>query len=24
LFSRETRAGFVGWGNEHGKFDAVG
>jgi len=21
LFSRETRAGFVGWGNEHGKFD---
>jgi N6-adenosine-specific RNA methylase IME4 len=23
LFSRETRAGFTGWGNEHGKFDAV-
>ncbi len=22
LFSRETRAGFEGWGNEHGKFDA--
>jgi N6-adenosine-specific RNA methylase IME4 len=22
LFSRETRDGFVGWGNEHGKFDA--
>jgi N6-adenosine-specific RNA methylase IME4 len=21
LFSRETRPGFVGWGNEHGKFD---
>ena len=23
LFSRETRVGFDGWGNEHGKFDAV-
>jgi N6-adenosine-specific RNA methylase IME4 len=22
LFSRETRPGFVGWGLEHGKFDA--
>jgi N6-adenosine-specific RNA methylase IME4 len=22
LFSRETRPGFHGWGNEHGKFDA--
>jgi N6-adenosine-specific RNA methylase IME4 len=22
LFSRETREGFAGWGNEHGKFDA--
>lgn len=22
LFSRETRAGFDGWGREHGKFDA--
>jgi hypothetical protein len=21
LFSRETRIGFDGWGNEHGKFD---
>jgi N6-adenosine-specific RNA methylase IME4 len=21
LFSRETRAGFIGWGDEHGKFD---
>lgn len=21
LFSRETRPGFEGWGNEHGKFD---
>ena len=21
LFSRETRPGFIGWGNEHGKFD---
>jgi len=21
LFSRETREGFTGWGNEHGKFD---
>lgn len=21
LFSRETRSGFEGWGNEHGKFD---
>ena len=21
LFSRETRPGFDGWGNEHGKFD---
>jgi hypothetical protein len=21
LFSRETRPGFTGWGNEHGKFD---
>jgi N6-adenosine-specific RNA methylase IME4 len=21
LFSRETRSGFDGWGNEHGKFD---
>jgi N6-adenosine-specific RNA methylase IME4 len=20
-FSRETRDGFAGWGNEHGKFD---
>jgi N6-adenosine-specific RNA methylase IME4 len=23
LFSRETRQGFDGWGNEHGKFDEV-
>jgi len=23
LFSRETREGFIGWGNEHGKFDAA-
>jgi N6-adenosine-specific RNA methylase IME4 len=23
LFSRETRLGFEGWGNEHGKFDAA-
>jgi N6-adenosine-specific RNA methylase IME4 len=23
LFSRETRDGFIGWGAEHGKFDAV-
>jgi len=23
LFSRETRPGFVGWGNEHGKFDTA-
>ncbi len=23
LFSRETRPGFDGWGNEHGKFDHV-
>jgi N6-adenosine-specific RNA methylase IME4 len=23
LFSRETRGGFEGWGNEHGKFDEV-
>jgi hypothetical protein len=23
LFSRETRPGFDGWGNEHGKFDVV-
>jgi hypothetical protein len=23
LFSRETRPGFEGWGNEHGKFDAT-
>jgi N6-adenosine-specific RNA methylase IME4 len=23
LFSRETRTGFDGWGNEHGKFDQV-
>jgi len=23
LFSRETRYGFHGWGNEHGKFDQV-
>jgi len=22
LFARETRPGFDGWGNEHGKFDA--
>jgi hypothetical protein len=21
LFSRQTRPGFEGWGNEHGKFD---
>jgi N6-adenosine-specific RNA methylase IME4 len=21
LFSRQTRPGFDGWGNEHGKFD---
>ena len=24
LFSRETRPGFEGWGNEHGKFDQGG
>ena len=23
LFNRETRPGFAGWGNEHGKFDRV-
>jgi hypothetical protein len=23
LFSRETRPGFTGWGNEQGKFDAI-
>jgi N6-adenosine-specific RNA methylase IME4 len=23
LLSRETRPGFDGWGNEHGKFNAV-
>jgi N6-adenosine-specific RNA methylase IME4 len=23
LFSRETREGFEGWGNEHGKFDGT-
>jgi N6-adenosine-specific RNA methylase IME4 len=23
LFSRETRTGFDGWGNEHGKFDQI-
>ncbi len=23
LFSRETRPGFDGWGNEHGKFDQL-
>ena len=23
LFSRETRQGFDGWGQEHGKFDLV-